>query len=209
MIEPSGTAYRVQTAAGAFCAGRVVVAGGGWSGRLFPELRPLLRQYPQGLLYLHGVPRAFDHPALVPYCCLDSMHYGFGAEPGVGLKVAQHKLGQPTDDPDFDRSETPPGFLESAFQFLRDDFGLEPSEYRLTWESWMYNMSPNNDLLLDFHPRLPGVFLATDSSGHRFKYGSIVGKIVLDRLAGLATDRSEPRFSLGALRAAPFQEQLR
>jgi sarcosine oxidase/L-pipecolate oxidase len=73
----------------------------------------------------------------------------------------------------------------------------------------MYNMSPNSDLLLDFHPDLPGLFLATAGSGHSFKYGSLIGKIVLDRLDGVASDRWEPRFSFEAIRAAEFAAQLR
>jgi glycine/D-amino acid oxidase-like deaminating enzyme len=208
-IEPSGSGYLVRAGRASFRAEQVVLAGGGWSGRLCPELRPLLRQYPQGLLYVHDVPPAFYHPAFVPYCCLDSMHYGFGAEPGVGFKVAQHKLGQPTDDPDFDRASTPPGFKEAAIAFLRDDFGLEAADYRLSWESCMYNMSPSSDLLLDFHPALPGVFLATAGSGHSFKYGSLIGQIVLDRLDGVASDRWEPRFSFQALERAELAQQLR
>jgi glycine/D-amino acid oxidase-like deaminating enzyme len=59
----------------------------------------------------------------------------------------------------------------------------------------MYNLSRSNDFLLDFHPRRPGLFVATAGSGHGFKFGSIVGQIVLDRLDGVASDRWSPLFS--------------
>ena len=56
----------------------------------------------------------------------------------------------------------------------------------------MYNLSTRNDFLLDFHPEMPSVFLATAGSGHGFKFGSVLGQIVLDRLDGIQSDRWTP-----------------
>ena len=62
-------------------------------------------------------------------------------------------------------------------------------------DSCVYNLSPSTDFLLDFHPAMPGVFLATAGSGHGFKLGSILGPIVMDRLDGIADARWSPQFS--------------
>jgi glycine/D-amino acid oxidase-like deaminating enzyme len=194
-IEPNGRGLEVRGGQAAWRADQVVLAGGGWSGRLLPELGRSLWQCPQGILYLEGVPAELGRPSFVPFSCADNGFYGFPAEPGVGLKVAEHILGAATDNPDFDRATVPAGFRERAAAFLRQYFGLDASAYRSRVESCMYNLSRSNDFLLDFHPDRPGLFVATAGSGHGFKFGSIMGSIVLDRLAGLASEQWSPSFS--------------
>jgi sarcosine oxidase/L-pipecolate oxidase len=72
----------------------------------------------------------------------------------------------------------------------------------------MYNLSTSNDFLLDFHPQMPGVFLATAGSGHGFKFGSILGRIVLDRLDGVADWRWSEQFSHASFAAAGSRPRL-
>lgn len=208
-LEPGGNNVDVRAGASTFHAPQVVVAAGGWSKRLFPELGGALWQCQQGIMYLDGVPSEFCRPALVPYSAPNTGFYGFPAEPGrVGLKVARHLVTDPILDPDFDRHTTPPGFVEEAAAFVRTWFGLEPSDYRVTYDSCMYNLSTSTDFLLDFHPDMPRVFLTTAGSGHGFKFGSILGKIVLDRLDGIASARWAPQFSYESFRSAASRPRL-
>lgn len=191
-IAPDGGGLAVRTATGRLRAERVVLAGGGWSGQVLPELRRALWQCPQGILYVDGAPEPFRRPAFTPFSCADNGFYGFPAEDGVELKVAEHVLGAGTDDPDFDRGWVPEGFVDRASGWLREYFGLELSRYRWRVESCMYNLSTSNDFLLDFYPGLPGLFVATAGSGHGFKFGSMLGSVVLDRMDGAASDRWKP-----------------
>ena len=208
-IEPAGSGLVVRTVDCGYQAERVVLAGGGWSGRVLPELNRALWQCPQGILYVEDPPEALRRPAFVPFSCVDNGFYGFPAEPGVGFKLAEHVLGEGTTDPDFDRSQVPAGFLERAALFLRDYFGLELARHRISLDSCMYNLSPSNEFLLDDYPELPGLFVATAGSGHGFKFGSILGSLVLDRLDGIASDRWSPQFSFEAfLSAAPTARPL-
>jgi glycine/D-amino acid oxidase-like deaminating enzyme len=55
---------------------------------------------------------------------------------------------------------------------------------------------------------MPGVFLATAGSGHGFKFGSILGRIVLDRLDGIEDDRWSPQFSYAAFTTASARPRL-
>jgi len=208
-VETSGGGVDVRTGAATYRAQQVVVAAGGWSNRLFPELGRALWQCQQGIMYLEGVPDAFCRPAFIPYSGADTGFYGFPAEPGrTGFKLARHLVTDAIDDPDFDRRTTPKGFVEAAGEFLRDWFGLDPGRYRVTAESCMYNLSTSNDFLLDFHPRMPGVFLATAGSGHGFKFGSVLGRIVLDRLDGIESARWTPQFSYDAFLTAGARPRL-
>ena len=208
-VERGGSEVEVRTATGTYRAPQVVVAAGGWSNRLLPELARALWQCQQGIMYLEGVPAAFCRPAFIPYSGADTGFYGFPAEPGrAGLKLARHLVTDPIADPDFDRRTTPHGFIEAAGEFLRGWFGLDPSRYRATYESCMYNLSASNDFLLDFHPRMPGVFLATAGSGHGFKFGSVLGRIVLDRLDGIESARWTPQFSYESFVTAGARPRL-
>ena len=208
-LEPAGGGVAVRAGAATYRAPHVVVAAGGWSKRLFPELGNGLWQCQQGIMYLEGVPEAFCRPAFIPYSAADTGFYGFPAEPGrVGFKLARHLVTEPVDDPDFDRTTTPAGFAEAAGEFLREWFGLDPRAYRATYDSCMYNLSLSNDFLLDFHPDMPGVFVATAGSGHGFKFGSIIGKVVMDRLDGIAGSRWAPLFSYDAFLTAGARPRL-
>src|SRR5207249_9194713 len=124
-VEPSGAGLAVRAGGETYRAGQVVLAGGGWSSRICPELSQALWQCQQGIMYVQGVPQVFCRPAFAPFTGTDEGYYGFPAEDGVGLKIAQHVLGEALGDPDFDRATTPPGFVEGATRFLRDALGLE------------------------------------------------------------------------------------
>ena len=208
-VAPSSSGVEVRSDTATYRAPQIVVAAGGWSKRLFPELERALWQCQQGIMYLEGVPAAFRRPAFVPYSGADTGFYGFPAEPGrAGLKVARHLVTDAIDDPDFDRRTTPRGFVEEAGDFLRGWFGLDPNQYRATYESCMYNLSTSNDFLLDFHPEIPSVFLATAGSGHGFKFGSVLGRIILDRLDGIESDRWTPQFSYDSFLSASSRPRL-
>lgn len=208
-LEPAARGVAVRTGASTHHAPQVVVAAGGWSKRLFPELGGALWQCQQGIMYLEGVPAEFCRPAFPAYSAPSTGFYGFPAEPGrVGLKVARHLVTDPISDPDFDRRTTPSGFVEEAHGFVRSWLGLDPADFRVTYDSCMYNLSSSTDFLLDFHPDLPGVFLATAGSGHGFKFGSILGKIVLDRLDGVQSARWTPQFSYESFRTAAARPRL-
>lgn len=56
--------------------------------------------------------------------------------------------------------------------------------YGLELASCLYDVSPAGDFLVDAVPAAPGLFVACGSSGHGFKFGSLIGRIVLDRLDG-------------------------
>src|SRR5262249_55329206 len=95
-VEAGASGVDVRAGAAVYRAPQVVVAAGGWSRRLFPELGRALWQCQQGIMYLDGVPEAFGRPAFVPYSAADTGFYGFPAEPGrAGLQLARHLVTEP------------------------------------------------------------------------------------------------------------------
>jgi glycine/D-amino acid oxidase-like deaminating enzyme len=157
----------------------------------------------------HHVPRGRARRVLPPRVRpLLGRRHGLLRLPRRTWPLARHLVTDPIDNPDFDRRTTPSGFAEAAGEFLRDWFSLDPRDYRASYESCMYNLSTSTDFLLDFHPEMPGVFLATAGSGHGFKFGSILGRIILDRLDGIQSDRWSSHFSYDSFLSASSRPRL-
>ncbi|MCC7371502.1 MAG: FAD-dependent oxidoreductase [Chloroflexi bacterium] len=199
-IDQDGQVVEVRTAGGErFQGERAVLALGGWTKRLLPELTETLTQTKQGIMYLAEVPPIFHSPQMPAWGCSDEGHYGFPAWRTDVFKIAHHVQSEPVASPDFDRRTTPPGFVEGAEAFLRDHFGIDPSSTTVRAESCMYNLSPTSDFLVDFHPRDARLLVATGGSGHGFKFGSVIGAVVMDRLDDVDGDNWSPLFSWDAV----------
>jgi glycine/D-amino acid oxidase-like deaminating enzyme len=182
---------------------RAVLALGGWSKRLLPELTEVLTQTQQGIMYLASVPEPFHSPMLPAWGCSDDGFYGFPAWQSDPFKIAQHIKTDPLDSPDFDRMTTPAGFVEATRAFLREHLGIDPDAGPVRAESCMYNLSPTSDFLVDFHPQDRRVLVATAGSGHGFKFGSVIGSVVMDRLDDVSGDRWSPIFGWEHVVKAP------
>jgi sarcosine oxidase len=88
-LDLDGPDVTAVTATGErFSGERAVVALGGWSKRLLPELADVLVQTKQGLMYLTGVPEALTSPNLPSWSCPDDGFYGFPAWPSVTTRCS-------------------------------------------------------------------------------------------------------------------------
>ena len=203
-IDLDGSEVVVVTAGGErFRGERAVLAMGGWSKRLLPELGDVLTQTQQGIMYLAEVPDAFRSPALPAWGCSDDGVYGFPAWKSDPFKIAHHTQSPAVESPDFDRKTTPAGFVDDMQMFLRDHFGIDPAWSWFRAESCMYNLSPTSNFLIAFRPDDPRLLVATGGSGHGFKFGSVIGSVVMDRLDDLASTRWNPIFAWDHVVTAP------
>ena len=211
-IDLDGPSVVVATAGGErgqagsgerFRGERAVLALGGWTKRLLPELGDVLTQTQQGIMYLASVPDAFRSPAFPAWGCSDDGVYGFPAWKSDPFKIAHHTQSPAVESPDFDRMTTPAGFVEDMRAFLRDHLGIDPDAAPLRAESCMYNLSPTSDFLIDFHPRDARLLVATGGSGHGFKFGSVIGSAVMDRLDDVSSTRWNPIFAWDHVVKAP------
>jgi glycine/D-amino acid oxidase-like deaminating enzyme len=204
-IDLDGADVVIRTATGEqFRGERAVLALGGWSKRLLPELANVLTQTKQGLMYLSSVPPEFRSPTLPSWSCPDAGFYGFPAWEADPFKVAQHIQSPAVDSPDFDRKTTPDGFVEDSYAYLREHLGIDATATTVRAESCMYNLSPTSDFLVDFHPDDNRLLVATAGSGHGFKFGSVIGSVVMDRLDGVSGgDHWNPIFAWDRVVKAP------
>ncbi|KAL8795434.1 MAG: hypothetical protein Q9195_002023 [Heterodermia aff. obscurata] len=113
--------------------------------------------------------------------------------PNPHLKIARHAYGYRNPTPIHDRvaslpaaqfSPIPPEGEDACRGFLA---GLVPwlaerpfSSTRLCW----YADTPGGNFLVDYHPEVEGLFLATGGSGHAFKFLPVLGERVVEALEG-------------------------
>jgi sarcosine oxidase len=168
----------------------VVACPGSWLGRMFGlPLRPRIEQ----VTYFAGAPDT--RPSVIDHGARHRrLHYGVIA-PGVGYKVGEDGARPEVWDPD--RSDRPVEALlqERLIAHVRHAFpGLDPRP--LHSESCLYTMSPDGDFVLD---RIDGVIVCGGDSGHAFKFGPLLGRLIADLAAGRPLPPEADRFRAGRL----------
>jgi monomeric sarcosine oxidase len=169
-------------------ADRLVLALGPWVHRLLGELGLPIRMTRQYLLYFANLPFSSFGLSTFPAFLADEL-YGFPIHPtdcaGYGpgwFKATSHAFGASVD-PD----EVPPVDERVITQVKRKLYDLLPALARAKLarvDSCMYDVSPDENFILDYHPNDPRIVFATGLTGHGFKFGPLLGEM----LSGLICD---------------------
>ncbi|MBL8531010.1 MAG: FAD-dependent oxidoreductase [Hyphomonadaceae bacterium] len=177
----------------------IVYACGPWLPKVFPELlgqRIFVTRQEVAFIAPPDGDERFEPAALPGWADFNGgdLYYGFPNLEGRGFKIARDTHG-PDFDPDTgDRRMSEDGaallraFADRRFPALA---GRPFTEFRVC----QYENSSNGDFLIDRHPDLEGAFLLGGGSGHGFKHGPEVGRMMADLVLGRATEPDE-RFSL-------------
>ena len=179
-------------------ADAIVFACGPWLGKLFPEIfgaRLFITR--QEIAFLappdgddrfeaHALPCWAEHNG-------QELFYGFPNLETRGFKLACDRHG-PLFDPDTgDRRMSGEG-IDLLRAYLRGRFPALAERPFTEFRVCQYENSANGDFLMDRHPSLAGVWLLGAGSGHGFKHGPEVGRMMADLVLGRAAP--EPRFTL-------------
>ncbi len=164
-----------------YVADRVVLALGPWVHQLLPELHLPVRITRQHLLYFSNLPLSLFALHTFPAFIAGDL-YGFPIHStcaGTGpdwLKVASHSFGTPIspDDPPIVDSAIVARVAEKLCELL-------PALQQATLahvDPCMYDVSLDEDFILDRHPDDPRVVFATGLTGHGFKFGPVLGELL-------------------------------
>lgn len=197
-VEPISNGARVLLADGSMLtADRVVVTAGPWVHDVLPDLSLPVRATRQQISYFDGVSPDEFAVGKFPVFLAGMHYYGFPLHGQNWFKAASHDFGA-TVDPNTpyapDEAE-----LESVRAFLRYVIPSAANARLATFDHCMYDLTPDEDFILDKHPDSENIVIGSGFSGHGFKFGVLIGEI----LASLALD-TPPAFSLDRFRLNRF-----
>lgn len=186
-IESTADGNVAVTAEGRFQGRKMLVTAGTWVKTLLPQLpiSPLRKVFSW-----HQADGRYSESNRFPAFTVEALdgchYYGFPAD-NEGLKIGKHDGGQPIEAPE---QRKPFGAVASdgseVFGFLRQF--LPGIGVCLHGEACSYDMSPDEDFIIDTLPDNPHLMVITGLSGHGFKFASALGEIA----ALFAQDKTSP-----------------
>ncbi|GAC1383474.1 MAG: N-methyl-L-tryptophan oxidase [Ktedonobacteraceae bacterium] len=182
-------------------ADRVVLATGAWVHGLLADLHLPVRLTRQYLLYFAGLPSAlFSVNAFPAFITSDDfygfpMHYSASSKYGPNwLKAASHTFGTQIDPDDILPAEKQE--VERAARRLKALLpALEEAEL-VQVDSCMYDVTPDEDFILDALPYDSRIVFATGLSGHAFKFGLLLGELLSSMVCNIPPSVALDRFQL-------------
>jgi N-methyl-L-tryptophan oxidase len=194
-----GKTVTIQTDEQTFTSDALVISAGAWSGKLLAKLgldvplNPVRKTF----AWFEADEELYNHKGF-PSFSFETPHgqfYGFPSIDGAGIKVGRHDGGE-TINPD----ESLIGFGEmdsdetDLSQFLAQYL---PSSKQLKYgKTCMYNLTPDENFIIDMHPTYPNIAIASGFSGHGFKFSSVVGQILSELILSGKTDQNIAPFLL-------------
>jgi sarcosine oxidase len=180
--EPIKNGVRVRTDHATYEANKLVISAGAWISKFYDGLKGVAVPERQVLAWLQPFKLELFAPERFPVFNLaveDGRYYGFPVYDVPGFKFGRYHHLQENVDPDqfdrecYERDET----MLRAFAARYFPDGAGPT---MALRSCMFTNTPDEHFVLDLHPQLPQVCVASPCSGHGFKFCSVVGEIMAD-----------------------------
>jgi sarcosine oxidase len=197
--EPARDSVRVRTDRGVYEAQRLVLAGGAWMSELMGL--PLVQAERQVLGWFQPVRPELFTPERFPVFNLEleeGHFYGFPVYGIPGFKLGRyHHLGEEVDPDEVDR--TPRADDETVVRSFAERYFPDAAGPTMTLKACLFENTPDEHFVVDFHPEAPDVICLGGGSGHGFKFCSVLGEIAAD----LALE-GRTRHDIGLLRLGRF-----
>jgi len=188
-----GDGIRLRCEGGDVLARHVMVAAGSWIGELLPFLqsRVFVARQTIGYFRLDGPMAVGQFPV---WCYLgdkaNDFYYGLPEFERDGVKLARHYTADRSDDPN--QAEGPdPTAMDDLFRFASRRFTAPVLEMSGA-ETCLYTCTPTEDFIIDRHPEDGRLVFASACSGHGFKFGPLMGRILAEMV--LLGKTSVPEF---------------
>ncbi|MEC0231318.1 N-methyl-L-tryptophan oxidase [Paenibacillus alba] len=202
-VNVGSSGVTVHTLDGTYHADQLIVSAGAWFSELADLIELPIRSVRKAVAWFQSDESLYDS-ARFPGFTFGAEHggfYGFPSINGSGVKIGRHDAGQLWK----------PGLPFEPFGHYADD----ENDLRRALEAFLpqaagkvvrsavckYEMTPDEDFIIDHHPKYNHVLVAGGFSGHGFKFASVVGEI----LSELAQD-GKTAFDMSSFAISRFQE---
>jgi len=176
----------VRTDQGEHHGKRLIIAAGAWSASVLDQLQIPLRVMRKDVYWFANEPASFQASQGCPaffYEAPEGYLYGVPAVDQRGVKIAEHSGGEPVVGPAVPSRGIDAANLQRVSQFANRYLNL-PVAPPQRHETCFYTLTPDDNFIVDRHPRRPTVSFAAGLSGHGFKFTGVLG----ETLARLALD---------------------
>ena len=183
-LDPSTDPIVVDTDRGRLLAERVVVTAGAWVRELLPRVAPRLSVQRQHVGYFSlDLPSAETRPGRFPvWVYLGSpatgLYYGLPEFGRPGIKAALHGVGPGSDDP-AQHPGPDPAAIARVRAWLSEQLAV-PILETLYAETCLYTNTPDEHFIIGALPGYPRVIVGSACSGHGFKFGPLMGRILAE-----------------------------
>ncbi|XP_041850505.1 peroxisomal sarcosine oxidase [Melanotaenia boesemani] len=207
-IKP-GPIVTVTTSSRVFRAKSVVITAGPWANKLLVHTGlnlPLEVVKINVCYWREKVPGSYDVKRRFPCFILTEGEeskehiYGLPSNEYPGMMKICYSIGSRTD-PDFRDQQTNRSDIDILQRYISRCFpGLFPEPAVV--ESCMYTMTPDSHFILDHHPTYRNIIIGAGFSGHGFKFGPIIGKLLCELSQGDA-----PSYDLSPFQISRFLDK--
>jgi sarcosine oxidase len=200
-LRVTSDGVELRTDVGVYAAGRLILCAGSWMRSLLRQLDldlPLTVQKEQVAFFRARDPREFmpDRLPLVIHRFPKTTSLGsvFPIFDHAGVKVMIDRTGPEVAPDDPDRSIELP-LLERLRAYATELLpGLSGEIIEAV--SCRYTMTPDEHFIIDRHPAHRQIVIASPCSGHGFKFGSVIGRVLADLALHGTTAYDIARFRL-------------
>ncbi|KAF1394368.1 hypothetical protein PFLUV_G00026410 [Perca fluviatilis] len=209
-IKP-GSVVTVSTSAGVYRAKSVVITAGPWANRLLVHtgLQLPLKVVKINVCYWREkVPGSYNVKQRFPCFLLTEGEeskeniYGLPSNEYPGLVKICYHAGAETDPDQRDR-QTDRSDIDILQRYIARCLpGLVPEPAVV--ESCLYTQTPDHHFVLDCHPVYSNIVFGAGFSGHGFKFGPIIGKLLCELSLG-----EVPSYDLSPFRIRRFQTKTK
>ena len=191
-FEPSGGGVRVTTDKGEYRAGRLIVTAGSWLPELVPDAAHHFKVQRQ-VLYWFAAKDEAQHACFAParfpvfiwLIPATQPIYGFPALGNLqdGIKIATEQELTTTDPKSVDWNVSTTEREEMYETYVRPFFpGLSGNCVRA--EVCLYTNVDKGRFIIDRHPSMDKVTVASPCSGHGFKHSAAIGETLAQMVTG-------------------------
>jgi monomeric sarcosine oxidase len=206
--QAAGARVSVITERGSeFNCARACVASGPWARNLMSFLNDKLTTTRQEIVYFEPATsqQSFEAARFPIFIEVESGFYGFPIHHNGAMKIANHHKGEPVE-PYSSETEVGDDFINRCRAFFSEFIpalsGAQARETRVC----IYNNTPDDDFIIDWHTEIENLLIVTGFSGHGFKFGPTIGRISSDLLISNRTSFNIERFSLSRFRTGEVIE---
>lgn len=174
----------VQTEKGAFHADQLIVTAGAWIGKLLSTLSLPVQPIRKTVAWFEAERSLYDYSRFPSFFFdfPDKRYYGFPSIDGSGVKVGRQDFGQPTDPDIVNRQfgvyETDEGDVRRFLQTYMPQAAGKLIQGRVC----LITKTPDEGFIIDQHPEYPHVTIASVCSAHGFKFASVMGQILSQKV---------------------------